>query len=150
MGEDGSYRLDGLAMSASRSKASILLLGAGRPRGEEVPLQAEKTSEFTFGTPGGSADGARLVVRVTAGGRPLRGVLVTVSVGDEHRLARSDAEGRADFEGLDEGAVRPEVWLGDPGLVDDFAPRAWPGTSVERDARIRVGCGHDEGADPEA
>lgn len=93
----------------------------------KVAVEPGAVAEVRLGTPGREARGASLTGRITAGGAPLEGLVLGVrgapglEAKGDGALARTDADGRYAFEGLEPGPVRLHVWLGDPRLCDDFA-----------------------------
>jgi hypothetical protein len=116
----GHFRLEGLAAGAPTQTLFLVEDAAhGILRSGTVATKPGGTATMRFDAP--AADMARVVVRLTAGGRPVRGMAVTCRENIGGTMALTDADGAATLTGFPQDA-RPTVvvLLCDPRVAQDF------------------------------
>ena len=128
VGEDGSFRLS--PVSAGRGTAKVMLiedLEAFKVQiGRTKPVPGE-VATVRIGKPAGESVSAVITGCVTAGGRPLPGVFViarTKGVKEGENFLRTGPDGTYRKEDVTPGAVRIQLYFGDPRAVDDFYCRS--------------------------
>jgi hypothetical protein len=139
--DQGRFQLDHVAAGTGM----LALLGKTEAdlRTKGLGVDPGATTTFDFGPP---AKGAEVLGRVTAGGRPLTGVLVMAAAGrSERRFVKTDENGAYRIDAVANRA-RFVVLLGDPDVGDDFviqrtAPlELQPGAQATIDFDLPAGC----------
>jgi len=125
--QEGRFRMTDVP--ADRPKAQLFLLedpATGRSQGALAEMQAGGTARVRFGRP--AAEGARVVVRVTSGGRAVAGLLVMAGgprEGADAAMVLTDGDGCARFGGVPSGGPwNAIVFLNDIRVSDDFLAMA--------------------------
>jgi RNA polymerase sigma-70 factor (ECF subfamily) len=118
--EDGSFVLRGVPADAPNARLMLIGdLSRMEVTMREVPVSPGAEVEALFGVPAGTQPTGTLRGRLTAGGRPLAGVVVLIGR-DDGTMWTTDADGRWRADGLPPGDTHVHVLLGTVGVADDF------------------------------
>jgi len=114
---DGHFEIADLPATSG----AVFLLGAtvAELQNDEATVPPGGTASVHLGPARGANGGGRISGRITAGGRPVGGVMATTMQQNKGQLAQSAADGSYVLEHVAPGAGF-SVWLGDPDVSDDF------------------------------